>query len=174
MNISRSIVLAAAFVTAISTSAVAGDGETGALKVDGAWARPSIGKTGNSAAYMTITNSGGAPDTLIAVTTPHASKAELHTHIRDKDIMRMRQVKDGIPVPANGKAELKPGGFHVMLMKLKEPIKKGTMLPLTLTFKNAGDVTVHANVQMSQSMKGRMDHGKGHMEKKKEKMHKHN
>ena len=167
MNISRSIVLAAVFVAAISTTVVAGDGRTGALKVDGAWARPSIGKTGNSAAYMTITNSGGTPDTLIAVATPHAGKAELHTHIRDKDIMRMRQVKGGIPVPANGKAELKPGGSHVMLMKLKEPIKKGTMISLTLTFKYAGNVTVHANVQMSQGMKG-------HKEKKKEKMHKHN
>lgn len=174
MKISKSIALAAAFFTAISTTAVAGDGKIGPLKIDDTWARPSIGKAGNSAAYMTITNSSGAADTLVAVTTPYAGKAELHTHIRDKDIMRMRQVKGGIPVPANGKVELKPGGYHVMLMKLKEPIKKDTMIPLTLTFKNAGNVTVHANIQMSPGMKGKMDHGKSHMEMKKEKIHKHN
>lgn len=173
MHISKLFAFALAFAAAISTSAIAGDNKVGPLEIDGTWARPSIGKAGNSAAYMTITNSGDASDTLIAVTTPHAGKTELHTHIRDNDIMRMREVKGGIPVPANGKVELKPGGYHVMLMKLKEPIKKGTMIPLTLTFKNAGDVTVHANIQMSQGMKGHMDHGKGDMEKKKQ-MHKHN
>ncbi len=138
----------------IGSTAFAAEVKIGALTIDHAWARPSIGKRGNSAAYMTIINKGGTQDRLIAVTNPQVGKATLHTHIRDGEIMWMRHVKDGIPVPAHGAVELKPGGYHVMLMRLKTPVEKGGMLPLTLTFEKAGTVTVHAEVTMKPAMKG--------------------
>jgi copper(I)-binding protein len=166
MNKLKSFAFAASLATAIGTTAFAGENKSSALTIEGAWVRPSIGKSGNSAAYMTISNAGGTADTLISVTTPRANKAQLHTHIRDKDIMRMRHVKDGVTVPAHGTVVLKPGGFHVMLMRLETPIKKGEKIPLTLTFKQAGDVTVQAHVQMKPGMAG-------HMRQKKAPMHKH-
>lgn len=146
----------AVFAAALSTLATAGEFTKGSLTIEAPWARPSIGKAGNSAAYMRITNAAGKPDTLVGVRVTQAGKAELHTHINDNGIMRMREVEGGIPVPANGSVALQPGGYHVMLMRLKEPIKKGTTLPMTLIFKNAGEVTVTAGVRMSATMKGHM------------------
>lgn len=163
MKFLKCIIVAAILATGFDTAVSAAETKIGDLTIDAAWARPSIGKRGNSAAYMTITNKGGTADTLIAVSTPQAGKVELHTHIRDGDIMRMRQVKDGVPVPAHGSVALKPGSYHVMLMKLSSPIKKGAMLPLTLTFEKAGTVTLHASVTMAPAMKGHGHKGmKGH------------
>ncbi len=156
MNLLKFVAIAAAVATTFATTTFAETYKVGDLMIEGAWARPSIGKTGNSAAYMTITNTGGTADKLIAVSTPRAGKAQLHTHIRDKDIMRMRHVKDGIPVPEKGMAALKPGGYHVMLMRLQTPIKKGEQIPLTLTFERSGDITIQANVQMKPGMKDGM------------------
>ena len=153
--IARSAALfALTLIIALSNPLAAAEVKVGSLTVDAAWARPSIGKRGNSAAYMTITNEGGAPDRLIAVANPQVGKASLHTHIRDGDIMRMRHVEGGIPVPAHGTVALKPGGYHVMLMRLKAPIEKGGTLPLTLTFERADTVTVQATVTMKPAMKG--------------------
>ena len=161
MNISKFIAVAAICATGFAAAVSAAEVKLGDLTIDAAWARPSIGKKGNSAAYMSITNKSGTQDRLIAVSTPQAGKAELHTHIRDGDIMRMREVKGGIPVPAHGSVALKPGSYHVMLMRLASPIVKGSMLPLALTFEKAGTVTVHAPVTMTPAMKGH-----GHKEMK--------
>lgn len=152
-------VLVAAGLTA---TAHAADVQHGALTIEGAWARPSIGTKGNSAAYFTIRNTGAA-DRLVSVSTAQAGRVELHIHKRDGDIMRMREVEGGIPVPAHGDVALKPGGYHVMLMRLTAPIKKDSTLPLTLTFEKAGTVTVHAAVSMKPAMKGHGHKGmKGH------------
>jgi hypothetical protein len=168
MKFLKLITAAAVFATGFAAAVSAAEVKLGELTIDAAWARPSIGKRGNSAAYMSITNNGGTTDKLIAVSTPQAGKAELHTHIRDGEIMRMRQVKGGIPVPAQGSVALKPGSYHVMLMKLSSQIKKGAMLPLTLTFEKAGVVTVHAPVTMTPAIKGH-----GHKEMKGMKGHGH-
>jgi copper(I)-binding protein len=128
--------------------------KAGSLTVEAVWARPSVGTRGNSAAYCTIHNAGSTADRLVAAATPYAGKVELHTHIRDGDVMRMRPVEGGIPVPAGGMVALKPGGYHVMIMQLKQPIVMGGTLPLTLTFEKAGAVTVQASVQMKPGMTG--------------------
>ena len=147
---------------AIGFSVVGQAAETkhGALTIASAWARPSIGKHSNSAAYMLIKNTGAA-DRLMAASTAQAGKVELHTHIQDGDIMRMRKIVGGVAIPAQGSLALKPGGHHVMIMKLKTPLLKGSMLPLSLTFEKAGTVTVHATVSMQAVGTGH--HGmKGH------------
>ena len=165
MKFFRIVAAALVFAVGFGAAATAAEVKLGTLTIDAAWARPSIGKKGNSAAYLTIVNKGSAADTLVAVSTPPAGKAELHTHIRDGEIMRMRQVKGGIPVPAHGTVALKPGGYHIMLMRLNSPVEKGTELPLTLTFEKAGTVTVHAPVTMKPGMKGhghKVKKGHGH------------
>ena len=142
-------------------SAKAGD-----LVLSGAWARQSFGRAVNSAGFVTIKNMGSSDDMLIGASSTISKRTELHTHIRDGDVMRMRRVKGGIKVPKGGSAELKPGGLHVMFIGLKEPLKSGTTFPVTLKFKNAGDLTLTMTAQkmampanMDKMNHGVMDHG---------------
>ncbi len=132
--------------------------QKGDLLLSGAWARQSFGKAANSAGFMTIKNRGSSDDLLIGVSSTISKKTELHTHIKDGDVMRMRRVEGGIKVPKNGSTELKPGSLHVMFIGLKEPLKAGASFPLTLTFKNAGDVTLTMTAQ-KKAMPAKMDHG---------------
>lgn len=95
---------------------------------------------------MVITTAGDMSDQLIGAASPVAAKAELHTHIKEGDIMRMRPVAE-IDVAAGKATVLQPGGLHVMLIGLKAPLKEGTTFPLTLTFKRAGSMTVDVDVR---------------------------
>lgn len=133
------------------------------VNVSAPWARATISRARNGAAYVTLENSGGMSDKLVAVMTPVAGKPELHTHIKDGDIMRMRQVQH-IEVGPNAMVKLQPGGLHIMLMELKEPLKEGATFPMTFVFEKAGEVTVEVAVQSAgakgiEGMKGGMDHG---------------
>lgn len=101
----------------------------------------------NSAAYMVIRNTGSEADKLIAASTDVAKTVELHTVIEEGGVMRMRQVEGGIDIPANGQVELKPGGFHVMLIGLTRDLNAGDKVELTLTFEKAGQIPVTAEVR---------------------------
>ena len=138
----------------LNVTAFADDIKLGALTIKNAWARPSIGTRGNSAAYVTIQNTGDTADRLIGASTPLADKVELHDSLREGDVVRMRPVEGGITVPAHGIVSLKPGGTHIMLMQLREPLKMDDLLPLTLTFEKAGPVTVDAGIRMTPGMTG--------------------
>ncbi len=112
---------------------------TGDVTIDGAYARASIGRAANSAAYMTL--SSRSDDRLIAAASPVADAVELHTHLMDNGVMKMRPVEGGIPVKVGEETALQPGGFHIMMLGLHEPLRDGTTIPLTLTFEKAGSVT---------------------------------
>ena len=128
------VVLAALW---LSSGAAAADG----IMITDAIARASAGATKNAAVFLTLKNHLGRDDHLVAVRTARARKAELHTHIHDQGVMRMRPVAR-ITVPAGAAATLKPGGDHVMLMGLTAPLKKGDTLSLTLVFEHAGEIAV--------------------------------
>jgi len=115
------------------------------IEISNAWSRASAGMARAGGAFLTITNSGATDDRVIAATTPVSRITELHTHIKDGEIMRMRQV-DAIEVPAGKTVTLKPGGMHIMFMDLKEPLREGQTFPLTLTLDQAGDRTVTVTV----------------------------
>lgn len=156
--LSVSLLMAAAALAGITASnAAAHEFKLGALSIDHPWARASAGPARNSAAFMTIHNTGGA-DRLIAAAGDVSDRVELHTHMMEGDVMKMRQV-EAVDVPAEGMAALQPGGFHVMLIGLKNPLKEGDRFPLTLTFEKAGDVTVEVAVEAIGSMGG----GQGNM-----------
>lgn len=139
--------LAAALVACgVALPALAGD-----ITVSDPFARASAGMAQAGAAFMTLTNSGAAADDLVSASTPVAANAELHTHIMDGDVMRMRQVPV-IDVPAGGSVALKPGGLHVMLLGLKAPLKEGETFPLTLNFAKAGTMTVNVPVKSAAQM----------------------
>lgn len=135
-------------VAAVSAATVAGahDYTLGDLRIDHPWARASAGAAANGAAYMTISTAANAPDRLIKAQSPVAGKVELHTHVVEGDIMRMRPVQ-AIDINVGEPAVLKPGGLHVMLIGLGAPLKQGETFPLTLSFEKAGSVTVEVSVE---------------------------
>lgn len=148
---------AAVAALTIATATFAHDYTLGDLKIDHPWARASAGAAANGAAYMTITTAGAAADQLVKAASPVADKVELHTHILDGDVMRMRPVS-GITVNVGEPAVLRPGGLHVMLIGLKEPLKEGSQFPLTLTFEKAGTVTVQVDVEGASTPMGSVPH----------------
>jgi periplasmic copper chaperone A len=117
--------------------------QSGSIQIKDAWARATPAKAANGAAYLTMQSS--IPDRLTGASTPVAKSAELHHMTMEGNVMRMRQVA-GIDLPADKPVMLKPGAFHIMLLGLKHPLRKGDKFPLTLDFAKAGtrqvDVTV--------------------------------
>ena len=122
------------------------------------WARASVSR--NGAAYFTISNMGKAEVNVVSAASDVAKRTELHTHIMEGDIMRMRHI-DKIAVPAGGSISLKPGGHHVMLMGLKRKLKEGESFPMTVTFDNGTKTQVMVKVGKIGAA-GPMDH-MGHM-----------
>jgi len=117
--------------------------EIGKIEVAGAWARPTVGPSRVSAAYMTIANKGHAADLLKSARTPKAKSVELHQTTMTADgVMQMRKVEDGLPVEAGASLVLKPGGTHFMLLGLEHALEADQNLTLTLEFANAGLVEV--------------------------------
>lgn len=115
------------------------------LAVEKAWARASAGKAANGGAYVTILNGGKEGDRLVAAESGVAKKVEIHTHRNDNGIMRMTRV-DGIEIAAGSVVTMRPGGYHVMLMGLNNPLKQGEKFSLTLVFEKAGKKTVDVAV----------------------------
>ena len=118
--------------------------QTGALEVNHAWARATPGKSSIGAAYLTIQSP--APDRLVAASTPVAKEAQLHTMTMTGMVMKMRPISN-VDIPADKPVTLAPGGMHIMLMGLKQPLKAGQSFPLTLTFAKAGTRTVDVAVE---------------------------
>jgi periplasmic copper chaperone A len=114
------------------------------LDVANAWAGATPGKAENGAAYVTITSP--TADRLVSANTPVAKKAELHTMSMQGMVMKMRPVS-GVDIPAGQPVSLKPGGEHIMLMGLNEPLLEGQSFPLTLDFEKAGPRTVTVTVE---------------------------
>lgn len=108
-----------------------------AVKVDGAWARASVPGQKGTGAFMTLTAPQGAR--LVGASSPAAGVTEVHEMKLDGDVMRMRAVSV-LELPAGKAVELKPGGFHIMLLDLKAPLAKDSTVPLTLSFKDARGV----------------------------------
>jgi copper(I)-binding protein len=119
--------------------------ESNGVAIRDPWARKAA-KGDISAAYMAITNATTA-DTLVSATGDIATSIELHTVVNENGMMQMIQAEGGVPIPANGTQLLKPGSFHIMLIGLTTDLKAGDSFPLTLTYANAGPVTVTVEVR---------------------------
>jgi hypothetical protein len=96
-------------------------------------------------AFMVLKNGGTKDIKLVKADNPASKTTELHTHLNEGGVMKMRPVKD-IEVKAKGEAVLKPGGLHVMLIDMKGPMKEGDMIPITLTFDDGSSKKVDAKV----------------------------
>lgn len=136
----------AALAGLLSLPVLAHDYSVGPLNVGHPYSRAMPPGSPTAAVFMTISNSGGA-DRLLAASTPQAARAELHQHINDNGVMRMREVAGGIALPAGGTVTLAPGGLHVMLLQVPKQAVSGDRFPLQLQFEKAGKVTVEVKVE---------------------------
>jgi periplasmic copper chaperone A len=116
------------------------------VEIDKPWIRATAPGAKTAAGYMTIRNKSAQPDRLVGGSSPLAAKLETHVHVKDGEILRMREVKS-YDVPANGSFELRPGGAHLMLVDLKRPLKGGEKVPVALKFERSGEVKVDFEVR---------------------------
>jgi len=114
------------------------------LEVNNAWAGATPGKAENGVAFLTIQSP--TADRLVSASSPVAKKAELHTMSMQGMVMKMRPIT-GLDIPAGQPVTLKPGGEHIMLMGLNQPLHEGQSFPLTLDFEKAGPRTVTVTVE---------------------------
>ena len=149
-----------ALVGVVASTAMAHGYQAGSLSIQHPWTRETAPAQAVGGGFLTIANNGDREDRLLSGTTPAAAEVQLHTMTMHGGVMRMRQVTGGIAIPAHGKAELKPGGFHIMFMGLKWQFRQGDRIPVTLRFQHAGNVTVQFAVQPVGST-GPMEGGHG-------------
>lgn len=96
--------------------------------------------SGTGAAFFTVTNNGTEDDRLVSAATDVAAAAEIHEMALKDGTMQMSPVMDGLPIPAGETVVLAPGGYHIMLIGLKQDLKAGETFEMTLTFEKAGEV----------------------------------
>jgi copper(I)-binding protein len=115
------------------------------MQIEKPWARATAPGAQVAGGYLVIRNQGAAADRLVSASSPAAAKVELHVHINDNGVMKMREVP-GYDVPAKGSFELKPGGAHLMFVDIKRPFKEGEKVPVKLKFEKAGEVSAEFHV----------------------------
>jgi len=115
------------------------------VQIENPWTRATAPGAKVAGGYMLIRNARATGDRLVSASSPAAAKVELHVHLNDGGVMRMREVR-GYDVPSKGTFELKPGGAHLMFVDLKRPLKEGDKLPVKLRFEKAGEVSVEFQV----------------------------
>ena len=149
-------VLVSAVVSVLVSTASYGHGDTlGDLVLDHPYALPSLAGVNNGAAYLRgIRNRGGRADRLIGASSPAAGRVALHRMALNGGVMRMREI-DAIELPAGVVTPLRHGGdYHLMLIGLRQPLKEGDRIELTLKFEQAGSQTVKVWVQTPHSGPG--------------------
>lgn len=118
----------------------------GALSITDAVARATPPGAPVGGAVLTVANGGTQDDRLVSASSPVAGRVEIHEMAQEGDVMRMRALPDGLPIPAGQTVSLESGGRHLMLMELKAPLVEGETLPLTLQFEHAGTVELPVTV----------------------------
>jgi len=120
--------------------------QTPAVVAQDAWVRQPAAGRDVTAAYLVVENHGPAARAIVGASSDAAATLELHEMKIENGMMRMSPV-DRIDVPAGGRAELKPGGFHIMIFGVKKPLEPGTTLPITLKLDDGSTLPVRATVR---------------------------
>ena len=116
----------------------------GNIDADHPWSRATKGQ--NGAVYVTLINKGDRVDRLLGAASPVAKRVEMHTHLMEEGVMKMRRI-DAVEVHPGNPSILQPGGLHIMLIGLRHHLMEGEFFPLTLIFENAGRIEVEAKVE---------------------------
>ncbi len=130
----------------VGASAQAETVDVGPLKIENPWARATAPSAKAGGAFMVIENTGAIADRLVGARSDVAGRVEVHETSMVNNVMRMRPVGE-ITIDPGRKVELKPGGYHVMLMDLKSALTEGETFSLSLTFEKAGEVTLTVPIQ---------------------------
>jgi periplasmic copper chaperone A len=141
----RAPILAAALLTLTACSPSGpGAGEAAAVQVAGAICRPTPVGRQMTGCYLTLTTT--TADRLVSVTSPAANLVQIHESRIESGMMMMNELKEGLPLPAGETVALAPGGNHLMLLGVEEPLVAGDTVALTLTFESSSPVEVTATV----------------------------
>ncbi len=118
----------------------------GSIEVLDAWARSTADGQSVAGAFMTIRNTGEAADRLLSASSDAAGFVEVHEMKMEAGVMNMAEVAGGLEVPAGASLALKPGGYHIMLIDLNQPLAQGQVITITLEFEQAGAMVVPVQV----------------------------
>jgi copper(I)-binding protein len=121
--------------------------KAGDLVIAQAWSRATPGGAKVGGGYLTIENKGSAPDRLVGAKTDVAGKIEVHGMSMSNGVMTMRPIEGGLTIEPGKTVKLAPGGYHFMLLDLKQPLKQGEAVQATLEFEKAGNVSVSFKIQ---------------------------
>jgi len=130
------------------------------VAITNSWARATVQGQKATGAFMTVTSKENAK--LVTVSSPVAGIVEIHEMKMDKDVMKMSALPNGLDLPAGKAVDLKPGGFHIMLMDLKLPLNKDVAVPLTLTFQDSSGKKSQQVVQVPVSVQPPSGQGMNH------------
>jgi len=147
LSITRAIACAAMLWHFLAAPVRAEEVKAGDLVITQAWSRATPGGAKIGGGYLTIENKGSAPDRLIGGSADVADKVQVHEMAMNNGVMTMRPLDKGLTIEPGKIVKLAPGGYHLMMMDLKGPLKQGDKLPVTLEFEKAGKVTVSLDVQ---------------------------
>jgi copper(I)-binding protein len=151
----RSIAAALAIATLLLGASACSSGSSSStvsqrgISISDAWARESAMSAGNGAAYFTIENTSDLVDKILSasVSSSVAATAQIHEMAMGEGSMMTMEEVSSVQIPAGGTVAFAPGGYHVMLIDLAQPLKAGETIDLTLGFMNAGSITVKAKVR---------------------------
>lgn len=132
--------VAAASIGAVP--ALAADYDVGSIHIAQPWSRATPKGAASGAGYMTITNTGTAPDTVSCVSDDASAQCQIHSMTMEDGVMKMRPVEGGLEIKPGETVTLKPGGYHVMFVSLKHALEQGQSVKATLKFEHAGTVEV--------------------------------
>jgi copper(I)-binding protein len=146
INRAKRTLLALALATLAVGPAVGRDQRAGDLSIGDLTLTPTRGQVMVNAGYVAIANRGAQPDRLVSATSARFDRIEIHTHVQENGMMRMRPLPEGLAIPANGRVVLQRGGLHLMLFGAKSPLQPGEQVEVALSFERAGVVTVRGTV----------------------------
>jgi copper(I)-binding protein len=148
-------------LTQMPIPAWAADYDVGSIHISQPWARATPKGASSGAAYVTITNKSAAPDRLSCTSSNASAKCQIHSMTMDNGVMKMRPVEGGLEIKPGETVKLKPSGFHVMLVDLKQPLEQGKTIEATLQFEKAGTIRVEFPIAaIGATAPGmQMDHG---------------
>jgi copper(I)-binding protein len=147
IKITRHLATAVLLSTLLIAPARAEEVKAGDLVITEAWSRATPGGAKVGGGYLTIENKGSAPDRLIGASADVSAKIQVHEMAVNNGVMTMRPLENGLTIEPGKTVKLAPGGYHLMMLELKSPLKQGDKLPVTLEFEKAGKVKVSLEVQ---------------------------
>lgn len=150
---------ALALFAALAAPTLAHDYRAGELLVDHPWSRATPGGAKVAGGFMTIRNSGKDADRLVGGTFEASGIVEIHEMKMDGGVMKMRALEKGLEIKPGQSVELKPGGYHVMFIDLKRPLKEGESVKGELVFEKAGRIAVEYKIESRGAKSGSDGHG---------------